>query len=88
MPTARIRIDFDDSGFKEILSSAAVAGVVMGEGEKIAGLAGDGFECKQYQTRGLRYDRPAAVVYTDTHAAMVAEATDKALTKAVQSCRR
>lgn len=88
MPTAKIRIDFDDSGFKEILSSAAVAGVVMGEGEKIAGLAGEGFECKQYQTRGLKFDRPAAVVFTDTREAMFAEATDKVLTKAVQSCRR
>lgn len=88
MPTTSIRIEFDDAGFQAILSSAAVAGVVVGEGEKIAGLAGDGFECKQYQTRGLKFDRPAAVVYTDTREAMFAEATDKVLTKAVQSCRR
>lgn len=88
MPTASIRIEFDDAGFQSILSSAAVAGVVMGEGDKIAALAGDGFECKQYQTKGLKFDRPAAVVFTDTREAMFAEATDKVLTKAVQSCRR
>lgn len=88
MSTAKIRMEFDDSGFQAILSSSQVASLVMGEGQKIAARAGDGFECKQYRTSGLRYDRPAAVVYTDTLAAMVAEATDKALTKAVQSCRR
>lgn len=88
MATAKMRLEFDDSGFQAILSSAATTAVVMQSGQEVAGRAGDGFECKQYQTRGLRYDRPAAVVYTDTHAAMVAEATDKALTKAVQSCRR
>lgn len=87
MPTAKIRIEWDDSGFQQILSSGAATAVAMQAGQQIAARAGEGFVCEQYQTSGLRYDRPAARVYTDTHAARRAEATDKALTKAVQSCR-
>ena len=88
MGQTKIQIEWVDAGFQQILSSGEVHAVVMGAGNTIAGRAGDGFECEGYQTKGLRYDRPAAVVRAVTKEAKEAEAEEKVLTRAVQSCRR
>ena len=83
----KIKLEFIDKGFQEIINSPGVAALTQSAAQSIAARAGDGFEWSTYKTRGLRYDRTAAVVKAANYKARRAEATDKALSKAVQSCR-
>lgn len=84
----KYRIEWVDEGFQQVISSPEVYRVVEDAGCRIADAAGDGFEVKDWHTRGLRYDRPGVLVVSDTYEAMLAEATEKALSRAVSSCRR
>lgn len=88
MAQAKIEFEWVDAGFQQIISSTEVHKIVMDAAQRIAARAGDGFEAESYQTKGLRYDRPAGLVRAATVEAANAEAEDKELTKAVQSCRR
>ena len=78
------RLELDHDGIAQLLRSQPIAGECEAAASRIASAAGDGFE-----VRGPRYtgQRAAYSVYAATQGAKVAEATDKALTTAVQSCR-
>lgn len=87
MGQTKIKFEWIDAGFQQIISSGEVNAVVRSAGERIASVAGDGFECVDWHTRGLRYDRPGVLVVSQTYEAKKAEAKNKALSKAVASCR-
>ncbi|WP_278591450.1 hypothetical protein [Olsenella uli] len=78
------RLELDHDGIAELLRSQPLADECEAAASRIAAAAGDGFE-----VRGPRHtgQRAAYSVYAATNEAKAAEATDKALTVAVQSCR-
>jgi len=75
-------MEFISDGFKQILESQEVADVCETVGNEIAERAGDGFE---YFAAHLNYGggRTGGFVDATTYAAMMSEAVDKSLTKAV-----
>ena len=77
-----VRIQFISEGWRKILNSQEVADLVNGIGQNIASAAGPGFE---YRAARLGYGggRVGGFVSSTTYEAMLAQATDKALTKAV-----
>lgn len=79
-----IRFEFISEGWREILNSANMKVVVDEYGELIADKAGEGFN---YHPTTLRYGggRVGGFVSADTRAAREAQATDKALTRAVNT---
>ena len=86
MPTT-VRIEWRDEGFQRIISDPKVRAIVKAETDRIAATAGEGFGASESFTSGLRYDRAVGIVSTETDEARVAQAVDKALSKAVQKCR-
>lgn len=80
-----IRIELDHDGIRQFLQSGEVGSMLTEAARGLAESAGDGFEVEAPPWQGS--DRKVVSVYTATHEAMVAEATDKVLTEAVQSCR-
>lgn len=82
-----VRLELDHDGIASLLNSAAVANECEKAAERIADMAGDGFEVSSAWRAGFGGGRVAYTVKTDTEEARVAEAEDKALTIAVQSCR-
>ncbi|WP_072500601.1 hypothetical protein [Olsenella phocaeensis] len=78
------RLELDHEGIRELLQSPEVESAVRESAERIAAVAGDGFEV------GDAYHGDSRVVVSVramTREAKVAEATDKTLTLAVQACR-
>lgn len=77
-----VRIQFVSEGWRKILNSQSVANLVNDIGHGIAEGAGDGFE---YRAARISYGggRVGGFVNATTYEAMLAQATDKALTKAV-----
>lgn len=79
----RTRIRFDYAGFNAVRRSEAVRADLGARAERIAAAAGPGFETKATLNPG----RAGVLVYADTYDAMVAEAENKALTRAIDSGR-
>lgn len=82
MPT-KVRIELDHDGIKELLCSQPIAAECEKAAEKIAARAGDGFVVLPLRMMGFGGGRVGYAVKTDTYEAMLAEATDKTLSKAV-----
>ncbi len=83
--TARIELNHD--GIRELLCSAAIGGECEKAAQRIAAAAGDGFEVTSARQAGFGGGRIAYGVAAATHEARLAEAEDKALSKAVSACR-
>lgn len=79
----RTRIRFDYAGFNAVRRSEAVRADLAARAERIAAAAGPGFETKATLNPG----RAGVLVYAETYDAMVAEAENKALTRAIDSGR-
>lgn|GEM_PF-1708696 len=79
-----VRIELDHTGIAELLHSSVMAEECLAAGERIASMAGDGFEVRGPHNTG---QRTAYTVYTATEDARIAESEDKALSMAVQACR-
>lgn len=79
----KTRIRFNYKGFDEVRRSEGVRADLAARAQRIASAAGPGFETKATLNPG----RAGVLVYADTHEAMVAEAEDKALTRAIDSGR-
>lgn len=82
------RIKFKSEGFKEILNSGGVQGLVESQTAAICSRANAnlteesvGFKYRVFQ--GSRAQRWVGVVYTTDHASCVAETENKALSRAV-----
>lgn len=81
------RLELDHDGIAQLLKSSEVAAECEAAAGRIAAAAGDGFEVSGPWRAGFGGGRAAYSVRTATQAAREAEATEKALTVAVQSCR-
>lgn len=83
-----VRIELLSDGFTELLSCAEVSEACRDAAEHVAAVAGDGFEVSSEWKAG--YGGAPRIAYTVravTYEAKLAEAEDKVLTRAVQSCR-
>ena len=83
------KIEFVSAGFKEILSSDGVAAIITQHTEAICDRANanlseesEGFKSRVFQGGGQ--GRVVGTVYTTDHASRVAEAEEKALSRAVR----
>ena len=75
------RVQFLESGFRQLLASQEVRDVVLVAANAIAADAGEGFEVKPFRAN-QRDGRIMAKVEADTPKARRAEATDKVLSAA------
>lgn len=83
------KIEFISAGFKEILNSGGVAAIITKHTEAVCERANanlteesEGFRSKVFQ--GAGQGRVVGTVYTTDHASRVAEAEEKALSRAVR----
>ena len=85
---AKVEIELDHAGIRELLESDAMASLVREKAEQIAARAGDGFELTEPRiVDGSATDqfkgRQAAGVQSVTYEAAEEEANNKTLTRAV-----
>jgi len=80
---ADIRIEVNSAGIQSILKSDEVQELLRTKADRIAAAAGDGFEASSRVGK----TRARASVITVTRAARLAEATDRALTRAIDAGR-
>lgn len=80
---ADIRIEINSAGIRSILQSPEVEAFLRAKAERIAAAAGDGMEVSS----GIGATRARASVTTATNDAREAEATDRALTSAIDAGR-
>ena len=83
-----VRIELLSDGIQQLLSSSSVAEACHQAADRIAAAAGDGFEVSSMWRASFGGGRVAYSVKADTYEAKLAEAEDKALTRAVFACRR
>jgi len=79
----KIRIDLNSAGIQELLKSSGVLADLRARAGRIAAAAGPGMEA----SARLGRSRARASVVTATRKAMKAEATNRALTKALDAGR-
>jgi hypothetical protein len=88
MMASKARIEFVSDGFYQILNSQKIADLCKTQANRIASKAWDGFEAEPSTWHaGMGGGRVAATAYAGTLEAREAEANEKSLTKAVESCR-
>lgn len=80
----KVRIELNHDGIRQLLTSAPISAECEKAAENIAARAGDGFEVLPAREMGFGGGRVGYAVYTATKEAREAEATDKALSKAVR----
>lgn len=83
---AKVRIELDHGGIKELLSSAPVAAECESAAQKLAATAGEGFEVLPLREMGFGGGRVGYAVWTATFPAKRAESEDKVLSQAVSAC--
>lgn len=83
----RVRIEFLDDGFRALLNAGAVRDDLEARAARIAASAGDGFEVVGTELSFGGASRPGFFVQSDTREAQLAEASDKALTSAIDAGR-
>lgn len=83
---AKIRIQLDTDGIRQLLCSDAIATECERAASSIASAAGEGFEVTPRRSLGYGGGRVGCGVAAATYEARLAEAEDKALTKAVGRC--
>lgn len=84
MPSVRIEMNSD--GFRAILTGPEVAADLQRRADAIAAAAGEGMSAEVIRG-GYGGGRSVAIVATDTVEAMIAEATERALTRALGAGR-
>lgn len=83
MARRRMRIELNSKGLRQLLRSPEVLADVEQRAQRIAAAAGEGFEA----SAKLGPNRARASVVTATAEAMLAEAEDRALTRALDAGR-
>lgn len=83
----KVRIELNHDGIRELLCSAPIASECEKAAKRIASAAGDGFEVTQSKRLGFGGGRVGVGVEAATYEARLAEAEDKALSRAVSQCR-
>ena len=90
----KVKFKWNNEGFNEIINSSELQDALVDVMKEVAEAAGPGFEVNAWHSNlGTKKGhgnkgRVAASVHAETNEAKRAEATDKALTKAVQQCRK
>ena len=84
---AKVRIELNSAGIRELLCSAPLAAECEKAASRIATAAGDGFEVAPQIVAGVAGGRVACGAEAATYEAKLAEAEDRALSKAVTQCR-
>lgn len=84
---AKVRIELNHDGIRELLSSAPIAAECEKAAQRIADRAGAGFVVTSQKKAGFGGGRTSYGVATATNAARRAEADEKRLSKAVSQCR-
>lgn len=79
----KTKIRFNYDGFNAVRRSEGVKQDLQARAERIAAAAGPGFETRATINPG----RAGVLVYAESYEAAVAEATDKALTRAIDAGR-
>lgn len=80
----KVKIELNHDGIRELLCSAPIAGECEKAAQGIAARAGDGFVVLPLRQMGYGGGRIGYAVHADTYEAKLAEAEDKALSKAVR----
>lgn len=83
MANTRVRIVLNRAGVRQLLKGSEIQGDLKGRADRIAAAAGEGF----VSDIGVGGSRARAEVVTDTFEAMRAEATDRALSRAIDAGR-
>jgi hypothetical protein len=83
----KLRIEFHSEGFQAVLNSEGVRTKLKQMAENVASAAGDGFEVTEKELDYGGSPRPGMIVSAETYEAKKAEATDKALTRAISAAR-
>lgn len=84
MARTQVRIEVLSEGIAALMQEPGMVAEVNAAASRIASMAGDEFEVKEAEVHG---DRPMALVVPKGKEGRVAEARDKALSKAVSACR-
>lgn len=79
----KIRVEVNSAGIQALLKSPEVEDLLLAKAQRIAAAAGDGMEASSRVGK----TRARASVITATRAARKAEATDRALTSAIDAGR-
>lgn len=79
----KIRVEVNSAGIQAVLKSDEVQALLKAKADRIAATAGEGMEA----TSRVGKTRARASVVTATRKARLAEATDRALTKALDAGR-
>lgn len=80
---ALVRVKLNSRGVRDLLTSAEVLAMLVGRAERIAATAGEGMEVDSE----VGHERARASVRTATPDAVEAEATTRALTRAIDAGR-
>jgi hypothetical protein len=83
----KIKIELNHDGIRELLSSEPIAAECEKAAQRIADIAGEGFEVLETRKVGFGGGRVGSAVHAASYAAKVEEAENKTLSKAVSSCR-
>lgn len=81
---AKVRIELDHKGIRELLTSEPIAASCLDAANTIASRAGEGFEVLPLRQMDFGGGRVGYAVYTATEEARIAEAEEKTLSKAVR----
>lgn len=81
------RVELNSAGVQQLLNDGGLSAVCASNAQRIASKAGKGFRVSRQWQAGYGGGRTAVSVRTVTPEAREAEATNKTLTLAVQSCR-
>lgn len=82
----KVRIEFLSGGFREVLNSPKVEAELLRRAQRIANAAGPGFEASVYRG-GFGGGRHVASVRSTDRESRLAEAEDKALSRAIDAGR-
>lgn len=83
-----VRIELDSAGIADLLVGPEVAADMKRRADNVADAAGDGFEVTEFEGKYGGSPRAMASVKAKTREAKVAEATGKALTRAIDAGRQ
>lgn len=82
--TVRVEVEIDAGGLLQLMNDPGISAECRKSAERIAAVAGDGFHVTREYHPGSRV---LYRVYGDSDDALIAEADDKVLSRAVSACR-
>ena len=84
---AKIKLEWDDAGFKEILNCAELGDVCEDAAKRIASVAGRNYTAERWHSN-MKGGRIAARTVCANEQGKIDEAKDRKLSKAAMACRQ